>query len=65
MRSRSGQRSKSGVSMFWALEKRIIEPDGSNSGKMLSRAWLRYRMSISGILRKLQGQGQATKGHYM
>ena len=44
---------------------RIIESDGSNSGKMLSKAWLRYCMSISGILRKLQGQDQVTKGHYM
>ena len=65
MRSRSGQRSKSGVLTFWALETRIIEPDGSKSGKMLSKAWLRYGMSISGILRKLKGQGQVTKGHYM
>ena len=32
---------------------RIIEPDGSNSGKMFSEAWLRYGMSMSGILRKL------------
>ena len=43
----------------------IIDPDGSNSGKMFSKAWLRYGMSISGILRKRQGQGQVTKGHYM
>ena len=64
MRSRSGQRSKSGVLTFWALGTRIIETDGSNSGKMLSKAWLRYGMSISGILRKLKGQGQITKGHY-
>ena len=42
-----------------------MEPDGSNSGKMLSKAWLRYGMSISGIIRKLKGQGQVTKGHYM
>ena len=65
MRSRSGQRSKSGVLTFWALGTRIIEPDGSISGKMLSKAWLRYGMSISGMLRKLKGQGQVTKGHYM
>ena len=65
MRSRSGQRSKFGVLRFWALGTRIIEPDGSNSGKMLSKAWLRYGMSISGILGKLQGQGQVTKGHFM
>ena len=64
MRSRSGQRSKSGVLTFWALGTRIIEPDGSNSGKMLSKAWVMYGMSISGILRKLKGQGQVTKGHY-
>ena len=32
--------SKSGVLRFWALGTRIIEPDGSNSGKMLSKAWL-------------------------
>ena len=65
MRSRSGQRPKSGVLTFWTLGTRIIEHDGSNSGKMLSKAWLRYGMSISGILRKLKGQGQVTKGHYM
>ena len=58
MRSRSGQRSESGVLTFWALGTRIIEPDGSNSGKMLSKAWLRYGMCISVILRKLQGQGK-------
>ena len=39
------------------------ETDGSNSDTMLSKAWLRYGMSISGILRKLQGQGQVIKGH--
>ena len=65
MRSRSDQRSKFDVLTFWALGTRIIEPDGSNSDKMLSEAWLRYCMSISGILRKLQGQGQVTKSHYM
>ena len=65
MRSRSGQRSKSGVLRFWALGTRIIEPDGSNSGKMLSKARLRYGMSISSILIKLQSQGQVTKVHYM
>ena len=27
--------------------------------------WLRYGMSIGGILRKPQGQGQVTKGHYL
>ena len=64
-RSRSDQRSKLGVLMFWALGTRIIEPDGSNSGKMLSKVWLRYGMSMSDILRKLQGQGQVTKGHYV
>ena len=65
MRSRSGQRSKFGFLTFWALGTRIIVPDGSNSGKMLSEAWSRYGMSISGILRKFHGQGQVTKGHYM
>ena len=57
--------SKFGVLTFWALGTRIIEPDGSNSDTMFSKAWLRYGMSISGILRKLKGQGQVTKGHYM
>ena len=61
MRSRSGQKSKLGVLTFWALGTRITVPDDSNSGKMLSKAWLRYVMSIRGILRKLQGQ--ITKGH--
>ena len=56
--------SKFGVLAFWALGTRIIEPDGSNSGKML-KARLRYGMSLSGILRKLQGQDQVTKGHYI
>ena len=65
MRSRSGQRSEFGVLTFWALGTRIMEPDGSNSGKMLLKAWVRYVMSISGILRKLPGQGQVTKGHYI
>ena len=65
MTSRLGQRSKSGVLTFWALWTRIIEPDGSNSDKMLSKAMLRYGMSISGILRKLKGQGQVTKGQYL
>ena len=65
MRSRSGQRSKSGVLTFRALGTRIIEPDCSNSGKRFSQAWLRYGMSIGGILRKLQGQGQVAKVHYM
>ena len=65
VRSRSGQRSKFGVLTFWALETRIIEPDGSNSDTMFSKAWLRYGMSINGTLRKLKGQGQVTKGHYM
>ena len=41
------------------LGTRIIEPDGSNSGKMLSKAWLRYGMSISDILtRALMGSGE-------
>ena len=65
VRSSSVQRSKSCVLTFWALGTRIIEPDGSNSGKMLSETWLRYGMSTSGILRKFKGQGQVTKGHYM
>ena len=65
MRSRSGQRSQFGVLTFWALGTRIMESDGSNSGKMLLKAWSRYGMNINGILRKLQGQGQVTKGHYM
>ena len=47
------------------LGTRIIEPVGSNSDTMLSKAWLRYGMSISGKLRKLKGQGQVTKGHVM
>ena len=64
MRSKSGQKSKSGVLTFWALGTRVIEHDGLNSGRMLSEAWLRYVMSVSGILRK-RGQGQVTKGHYM
>ena len=38
---RSGQRSKSGVLTFWALGTRIIEPDGSNSGKMLSKGMVK------------------------
>ena len=43
-----------------------MEPDDSNSHKMLSKARLRYGMSISGILRKFQGQGQVTKkNNYM
>ena len=40
VRSRSGQRSKFGVLTFWALGTRNIEPDGSNSDTMLSKAWL-------------------------
>ena len=51
MRSRSGQRSKSGVLTCWDMGTRILEPDGSNSGKMSSYAWLTYGMGISGILR--------------
>ena len=40
----------------WGPGIRIIEPDSSNSGKMLSKAWLRCVMSISGILRKLRSR---------
>ena len=60
-------RSKVKIRRFYVLGlgTRIIEPDGSNSDKMLSKVWLRYGMSISSIPRKLQGRGQVTKGHYM
>ena len=60
MRSRSDQRSKFGVLTFWALGTRILKRDGSNSGNMFSKAWLKYGMSISDILRKFEGQGQVT-----
>ena len=42
-----------------------MEPDGSNSNQNVVKGMVKVCMSISGILRKLKGQGQVTKGHYM